>query len=659
MFDHIRQEPPTALWAVGLPMLLIGAYLLLVIRHALIFNDGTLGAVLDDTWIHIRFAESLSQGQGLSYNLGVLTSGATSPLWVLTLGAIFAVLDPPLMAQVEIALITSAVCAVLAVGAVSAFGWWVSRRAWVGLLAGVLTALTGRFIWVGLSGMETTQFTLLVILAVWSHTADQRPFGWRTGTLAALATLARPEGYLLAVLLGVDAVFIRPYLRKTRPWWPHIRQAWRGVLAYLLLAGTYPLVTLVIDGHLLPNTFRAKSSLGEAAPDLLYGYFWTPRVDHGWPLILLAGVALVSLLRRARQNTHGIAWIVWPVVFVVAVLYLGPLHYSINNGRYVAPVIPFHALLAACGVWIVAAWFRQGRVRRVMAVTLSVVLAVFVVDNGLPQGHAVARDMAQLQTMHYSAAGWLAVASQPDDLIALHDVGAIVHLTDRPVLDLVGLVSPAVISATTATRPRTCPHDVNLLRVMLNHPPRYVGIFPPVFPCMTGVNLAGFQQLFQPEAVFSISGPTVIGGGEMVFYRPLWEQWPLQTTLPDDLIPTPDAHWPGGITLAGYTLDTTGTLAVTLWWTPTGPPTADLTAFVHLIDADGTILVQSDSRPHDGIFQTDWWQAGDIIPDQRTLTLSTEHLASADALRLGWYPTSGGPPLPLATGEPFLLVPLP
>jgi hypothetical protein len=35
--------------------------------------------------------------------------------------------------------------------------------------------------------------------------------------------------------------------------------------------------------------------------------------------------------------------------------------------------------------------------------------------------------------------------TSPDDLIAVHDIGAVGYLTDRPLLDLAGLITPEVI----------------------------------------------------------------------------------------------------------------------------------------------------------------------------------------------------------------------
>lgn len=636
---------------LGLPLLLAALYLALVARHTYVTNDGYVGALLDDTWIHVRFAHHIAQGQGLAYNPGVVTPGATSPLWVLILAAIYALTDPALMTQVHIALGLSAAGTLLTVGAITGFGWWISGRAWVGLLAGVITALTGRLTWMGLSGMEITTFTALCIFALWSHTHDVRQgrvFGWRTGIVTALATLARPEGYLLALVIGLDAFVLVPLLRQRldlRHWWGRVYRGWRGMIAYVLLAGSYPLVCLLLTGFPLPNTYRVKSQLGREWPDLPYAFFWTPRTDHGWLLILLAGLGIGFVVWRmwTGRDRTGFAWALWPLLFVVAVLFMGPDHYVINHARYVAPAIPFHSLAAAVGLWaladVLAARIAPAQAR-MAALVVGVGLAALALYLGRGTGAAVANDSAQLQRMHVEAGHWLAQNTQPGDIIALNDVGAIAHISDRRVLDMVGLVSPEITDAIRDDPRFSCPHDLQIARVMLEQRPALVAVFNWFFPCLTA-----WEGALQPFTQFTITGPTVIAGGEMIVYWPVWERWPVQPAIPDRA-ESVEADFDDGIGLRGYEVAAADDhLTVTLWWQPAARPAGDYTVFVHLIDAEGEILSQHDSRPQRGQFHTNWWRPGDIIADAHTLTLSDDSRQQAHALRLGLYPTGGGPRL--------------
>lgn len=659
MFDILIRQPRRAAVVLGTVALLAAAYLLLVIAFNREQNAGNIGALLDDTWIHVRFASSIANGDGLSYNDGVLTSGATSPLWVMLLAVPIAIFQPDVMQQVDIAIYMSALGHVLTSVAITAFGWWVSRRAWVGFAAGLLTVLTGRFIWMGLTGMEITAFTLLCILAVWSHMHDVRvgrSFGWRTGILLALATLARPEAYLLTVLVGLDA-FIFVQLRDHRRFAAVVdafNDGWRGIVGYVLLAGSYPVANLIIDGYPLPNTFRAKSYLGQEYPDLPDALLWMANQDHGVLFILMAaiGVLMVSIRMFRKQADSGLH-VLWAPIFILAVLYLGAERYVVNHSRYVAPSIPFVALSVVLGVQALRNGARQlltkqklhHRILQIAMLLLFGVLAVGTFTRGISHGAQVANDTKQLRAMHVQAGYWFTERTTPEQIIALNDVGAIVHISDREVLDLEGLVSPEVIDATNDEPEQTCAHDLELARLIMQEEVRFVGIFPWWYPCLSSL------EALQPETLFTITGPTVLGGGEMVIYFPIWEQWPMQLAI--DAAATPvDIAYEDGIVLGAFevALAAEDELVLTLWWQADAQPRRDYHVFVHVVGDDGAILqtaegrsVQSDGVPQqfDGFaFQTSWWRAGDIIPDEHRISLvgiSAGVLENA-SLNVGLYP---------------------
>lgn len=654
MFDIFLEKPRRACLVFGTVGLIAAVYLMMVIDFTRGRNAGNIGALLDDTWIHVRFAWHISQGEGLSYNEGVLTSGATSPLWVMILAIPFAVLQPDVFQQVDIAIYMSALGHVLSVLAITGLGWWATRRAWIGFAAGLIVALTGRYIWMGLTGMEITTFTTLCIFAIWSHMHDvriSRVFGWRTGVLVALATLARPEAYLLALLIGIDAFVYIP-LRNHQRWQASVAALWqgrRGIMAYIVLAGTYPLVTLIIDGYPVPNTFRAKSYLGEEFPELPRALFWMANKDHGPLLIALAVVgglyfAWKALPRQADSALIGI----WAPLFVLGVLYMGSERYVVNHSRYVAPSIPFVALSAVVGLWVVsraiAHLLKREHVKQMTVLALVAILASGTFWRGSDQGAQVANDVYQLRAMHVQAGQWFADHTTPGTLIALNDVGAIVHISDREVLDLEGLVSPEVIDATGEAPSKTCEHDLALARLMMQEEPLLIGVFPWWYPC-----LVGWDGALQAEAVFAIQGPTVLAGGEMVIYFPIWENWPMQRAVPAEA-ETVNIALQDRIVLTAYEVVQNNTeLQITLWWSAQGQPSADYHVFVHMIDVEGQIVEMPDGRTlqSDGIpqqransaFHTNWWQAGDLIPDRHVIVLDDALLQEIEnfSLNIGMY----------------------
>ncbi len=675
MFDILQEHPRrTAIIMLSVAAISI-VYLLIVVAHTLDVNDGNIGALLDDTWIHVRFAEHISQGEGLSYNDGELTAGATSPLWVLLLAIPFALFDPGIMQQVDIAIIMSAIGHVVSALAITGFGWWATRQAWVGWAAGVLTALTGRYIWMGLTGMEITTFTTFCILSVWSHMHDvreRRTFSPRTGIMLALASLGRPEAALLAALIGLDAFILIPLREHKTPEAisAGIKRGWRGVVVFLLLAGTYPFANWVISGYPVPNTFRAKSQLGNEAPELPRALLWMTNVDHGPLLILLAGIGTSYILWRARQRGgYSMVWALWGPLFILGVLFLGAERYVVNHSRYVAPSIPFNALAAVVGVWALTQiqWPRiqTKMMQYALPVTLVGLMGIITVERGWPNREQVANDVKQMRAMHIQAGFWFAENSEPDDAIALNDVGAMIHISDRRVIDLEGLVYPKVIDYTRDTLDHTCEHDLQLARIMLEDPPRYIAVFPWFYECLTA-----WPDALQPYFIFEIRGPTVLAGGETVVYIPVWENWPMLATVPSDVIPV-GAYFEDRIELAGYQAQLVdGGLEVTLWWRAHGQPADNHHIFVHVVDDSGTlaevgegITLQHDSAPQQQgghAFEMAWWRDGDIIRDVHLIQWEDHSVFQQEGLSLnvGVYRYPQGIRLQVRGGGDFVNLPL-
>ncbi len=89
------------------------------------------------------------------------------------------------------------------------------------------------------------------------------------------------------------------------------------------------------------------------------------------------------------------------------------------------------------------------------------------------------------------------------------------------------------------------------------------------------------------------------------------------------------------IELRGYTLTPVQDgLKVTLFWRATESPEVDYTSFVHVVDADGRIVVQSDMQPLDGRYPTSVWSPGEEIVEERIVTSIPD---GEHRILIGWY----------------------
>jgi hypothetical protein len=78
-------------------------------------------------------------------------------------------------------------------------------------------------------------------------------------------------------------------------------------------------------------------------------------------------------------------------------------------------------------------------------------------------------------------------------------------------------------------------------------------------------------------------------------------------------------------------------LLFTLYWESLVRVEADYTVFVHLLDPDGEILAQQDSRPQGGGFPTQEWLPGDLITDEYTLVLPADTQPGIYSVEVGMY----------------------
>lgn len=96
------------------------------------------------------------------------------------------------------------------------------------------------------------------------------------------------------------------------------------------------------------------------------------------------------------------------------------------------------------------------------------------------------------------------------------------------------------------------------------------------------------------------------------------------------------------ITLLGYVLPSTSVRAgnvvpLTMYWQSLTKPARDYTVFVHLLDANGRVLVQVDTQPHGGAYPTSLWEPREIIRDNYALQLPADLTPGAYRIEVGLY----------------------
>jgi hypothetical protein len=382
---------------------------------------------IDDAYITFRYAQNLTDGQGLVFNVGERVQGFSSPLWTLLLGGFGAVgLPIPAMGFILSVLFGLATVALVVFVA----------RAMGNELAGwfAATILSLQLFWVALAvgGMETTLFSFLALLTAMQ--VARRRWTW-VGPLVGVALWVRPD----AVLLAVAALAVTFGCAGRRM---AIRQAIIGGA----IRAPWLIFAQIHYGSMAPQSVVAKT--------ISYAHFpWSEVLHHhllfwsyqplAWLWALFAIVGAVVLVRRER------AWLALPLWMVSHLMALiigrAPI---MNFGWYMVPLLPPLFLLGATGlVTITRAVHREHRDLAVIAFSGAAGVLLGVQGVRLAELHRDYGARVMNRELAYQITGTaLRPLLRPGDSILVGEVGAISWaLPEAHVIDSAGLVSPKVI----------------------------------------------------------------------------------------------------------------------------------------------------------------------------------------------------------------------
>lgn len=306
----------------------------------------------DDAFITYRYADNLSNGGGLVWNLGEApTEGFTSILHVLVL--------VPLM-QVGMDGLEAARWINAAFLLATAF--FLYRASIRFTPAGKASALTVSILFLLLPssvllvmvGLETPIYTFFLLIAVIysAKVLNSSATGtWTQPSILALIwfllILTRPEGGL-AILATWCVVLLCKWKRKETS----LRQITRGTLIFVSLVGVYIVWKLNYFGNLLPNPFYIKSSGLGPSPLGINSILTFLDLYAGIIAIALATVALV-FGKRTNAFLGGSPINRFLIKISITTFILNALFYIRTDtlmdihGRFLYPMLPLVILVAA------------------------------------------------------------------------------------------------------------------------------------------------------------------------------------------------------------------------------------------------------------------------------------------------------------------------
>lgn len=335
--------------------------------------------VCDDAYISFRYADQLLRGKGLVYNAGEYVEGYTNFLWVIELAGF------RLLTGLSFASLSVGLSFALTVGTCGLVVFLAHRRPslrqhrWVAFVALLLLVTNRNFALFSTSGLETRQFTFLVLLALALVTQKSSSRGFIGASFALTgAALTRPEGQLIWA-----SVMIWVALRRS-PTGSASRAAELLAIAvpFVAVVGAHYLFRYSYYGEWLPNTYYAK--VLRPWPDAGLIYLGAVFLESGW-YAALPFVAMGLFARRLRGESEGAALYACVLIpYLAYVIKVGGDHFAYRPLDFFFPLV---ALLTAEGVCFFALlvrllfkkkkWWGARPIEGWMSVTIALVLTAY------------------------------------------------------------------------------------------------------------------------------------------------------------------------------------------------------------------------------------------------------------------------------------------
>ncbi len=558
-----------ALWAMWCTLFAASAFY----GYMLVQTGGMWSAPLDDVFIHFDYARSFARGYPYQWSEGNgYSSGNTSLTYPMVLGAGYwlGFRELNLMLWAAIVACLSIVLFLLCVGSLARGPRTGADHQptprWLQFLVPPAVLSMGALDWTLFSGMENAfhlgVWGLCLALALrqtnlcWRsepapYTASEAPpdqprpapsaskaraakrLAWWTGIAGAGLVATRPEsGVCVAVFGGWCA------------WHGHrsgVTRGLRGIVGTLIAVGLPGVLLLIAQGFLnlaltgewsanggiaklfINNPFMSTSDMWDRYLSLL-GYI-IPRLTHhhfasqipfGW---LIPAVALIPLASRRLRPAALMMW-AHIVFWMLTVALNNQLRW--HNERYAMPAVAWLMVLAAMGVGVVASQASTGRkgllrfswaLRPLLALGIVVAYWANQAPRMKDQIWFFGRACRNILDQHVTAG--LVLKKLGVSRVLVGDAGALIYMSDRPGLDLIGLGGYHAYPFARATV-----HGLGATIELIERMP--VGERPDVmaiYPSWWGDLPTYFGRYL---TAVPVRGNVICGGAEKVLYSADW-----------------------------------------------------------------------------------------------------------------------------------------
>lgn len=375
----------------------------------------------DDPFITFRYADNLRRGLGFVYNPGERVLSTTAPFYALLLAGLghFWANLPQL----------SNLISALSLGLGGAFLYHTGQRREEPIAGIVAAVLFPFFPLMGSTFGAETCFYVMLCLGAFGLYASKRYEA--AMVLAALATLTRSDGVLVAAVLGAHFVITQR------------RIPWRPMLLFALLIAPWYLFSWGYFGSPFPVTLAAKQHQGQMtiSDSFPQGFMRLLRGYGKHPLYWLhGGLALLGMGYAFARARKWIPMLAWGILYFASYTFLGVSRYF----WYYAPLVPVILSAVGLGVAAVKRWSPQWLIQGQRGSVLLIVLLVLFL---WPQGRGlwyVHQHPDQRANIYREVGAWLNQNTPSDASVGTLEVGIIGYYARRRMIGFAGLIQPEV-----------------------------------------------------------------------------------------------------------------------------------------------------------------------------------------------------------------------
>ncbi len=423
-------------WPLTVSLLLLFGLLTWLMACTLQETGGHFGYPMDDTYIHMAMARSLSEHGVWGLTRYAFSSSSSSPLYTATLAASYALTGlheiTPFLLNVVLAV---------------ALLWWCdwalrqnNIRAEPRLLLLILITLAMPLPEMVFAGMEhvlhtllTLQFAYFSVVLLTGNRGTKNSARWFLLCCTPFLMMARYEGVFLIV--GAALLFC-------------LRKQWKFAVA-LCVCGALPvivfgMVSLHFGWYPVPVSLLAKANVatqffGQRKHPFLQGLSLAARNPHMAALLLAAALLLYLLHRKDRSFWNPGA------LSVILFLWSTALHLQFARVgwfyRYEAYLVVFGIYACALAVrqlalpWIPAPLTKTYQYAYAAA---ALILGITLGARSLEAWEMTPVAVRNIYHQQYQMARFIQ-KYYPHDTVVLNDVGAVAYLSDAHILDYFGL----------------------------------------------------------------------------------------------------------------------------------------------------------------------------------------------------------------------------